>query len=124
MGQFDRLDPGERAAIRVAVDRDTTLLTDDLAARNAATDRSLDVHGSVGVVALARERNRLDTDTASVLVRSLQRETSLFVTDPTRDRQTGYRQLTDRKNAESRPCVRATGPSLRLPATRGTGCGS
>jgi predicted nucleic acid-binding protein len=38
-----RLDPGERAALAVAVDRDATLLTDDLAAREVATEMQVDV---------------------------------------------------------------------------------
>ena len=43
------LDPGERAAMAVANERGTVLLTDDLAARDAAVEHSIDVHGSAVV---------------------------------------------------------------------------
>jgi len=75
------LDPGERAAIAVAKERDAVLLTDDLAARDAASNSGIEVHGSIGIIALAYGRNRLDRDEAAALMRALQRETSLFVTD-------------------------------------------
>jgi len=41
------LDPGERAALAVASDREAVLLTDDLAARDAAVEHGIDVHGSL-----------------------------------------------------------------------------
>jgi len=75
------LDPGERAALTVASDRDVVLLTDDLAARNAASEAGIEVRGSIGVIALGYSRGRLDTDEAASRMRALQRETSLFVTD-------------------------------------------
>jgi len=54
------LDPGETAAIAVAVERGAVLLTDDLAARVRATDLDVEVHGSLGVVALGYSRGHLD----------------------------------------------------------------
>lgn len=69
------------------------LLTDDLDARDVATDRGIEVHGSVGVIALAYSRNHLDRDAAVTTMRTLQRDTSLFVTDAVVER--GIRMLED-----------------------------
>lgn len=77
----DGLDPGETAAIAVAMDRDAVLLTDDLAAREYATDAGLDVHGTVGIIALGHNRGLVETEEAVSMMRALQRETSLFVSD-------------------------------------------
>lgn len=80
--QFDAgLDDGESAALAVATERDAVLLTDDMAAREAATEAGIEVHGSIGVVALAFRRDELTEEAAVELMRSLQTETSLFVTD-------------------------------------------
>ncbi|WP_082224628.1 nucleic acid-binding protein [Halolamina rubra] len=75
------LDEGETAALTVARNRDAVLLTDDLAAREAAKASDVEVHGSIGVVALAFGRERLREEQAVDLMRSLQTETSLFVTE-------------------------------------------
>ena len=75
------LDAGERAAIAVAKERNVVLLTDDLAAREAAADADIEVHGSLGIIALGYGRGRLDRDEAASRMRTLQRETSLFVTE-------------------------------------------
>lgn len=75
------LDPGETAALTLAVEHDAVLLTDDMAARDAATDAGVEVHGSLGVIALAYNRDRLDRNEAADCMRALQRETSLFVSD-------------------------------------------
>ena len=77
----EELDAGERAAIAVAEERGVVLLTDDLAAREAASDAGVEVHGSIGVIALGHARRLLDNDEAASLMRALQRETSLFVTE-------------------------------------------
>ncbi|MFD1569254.1 nucleic acid-binding protein [Halorubrum laminariae] len=77
----EELDAGERAAITVAEERNVVLLTDDLAAREAATDAGVEVRGSVGVIALGYGRGLLDRDEAVSRMRALQRKTSLFVTD-------------------------------------------
>ncbi|WP_435099683.1 nucleic acid-binding protein [Halorubrum sp. N11] len=79
--ETDELDAGESAAIAVATERDLTLLTDDLAARKSASGAGVDVHESVGVIALAHARGYLNVDEAASSMRALQRETSLFVTD-------------------------------------------
>lgn len=85
------LDAGERAALAVANERDVVLLTDDLAARQAASDAGVDVHGSIGIIALAYGRKYLDRDEAASLMRVLQQETSLFVTEAVVER--GIRML-------------------------------
>jgi predicted nucleic acid-binding protein len=59
------LDPGETAALAVAEERDAVLLTDDLAARETATDAGIEVHGSIGVIALTHARGLLDRDEAA-----------------------------------------------------------
>jgi predicted nucleic acid-binding protein len=87
----EELDAGERAAIAVAEDRGVALLTDDLAAREAASDAGIEVHGSIGVIALGYGRGLLDRDEAESLMRALQRETSLFVTEAVVER--GIRML-------------------------------
>ncbi|GGL25409.1 hypothetical protein GCM10009037_06240 [Halarchaeum grantii] len=85
------LDAGERAAIAAAEERGIVLLTDDLAAREAASDVGVDVHGSIGVIALGHGRGLLDRDDAASRMRALQRETSLFVTEAVVER--GIRML-------------------------------
>jgi len=77
----EKLDAGERAAIAIAGGRGVVLLTDDLAAREAASDAGIEVHGSIGVIALGYGRGLLDRDAAVSRMRALQRETSLFVTE-------------------------------------------
>jgi len=75
------LDAGERAAIALAKQHDAVLLTDDLAARESASASGINVHGSIGVISLAYARNHIDKSEAASLMRALQNETSLFVTD-------------------------------------------
>jgi predicted nucleic acid-binding protein len=87
----DELDAGERAAIAVAEERGVVLLTDDLAAREAASDAGVEVHGSIGVIALGYGRGLLDRDEAASRMRALQREASLFVTEAVVER--GIRML-------------------------------
>jgi predicted nucleic acid-binding protein len=87
----EELDAGERAAIAVAEERGVVLLTDDLAAREAAFDAGVEVHGSIGVIVLGYGRGLLDRDEAASRMRALQRETSLFVTEAVVER--GIRML-------------------------------
>lgn len=76
----DTLDPGETAALALAIERDdAVLLTDDLAARERATELNVEVHGSIGVLVFAYANDRLSRDEAVQQMRALQRETSLFV---------------------------------------------
>jgi predicted nucleic acid-binding protein len=87
----EELDAGERAAMAVAEERRVVLLTDDLAAREAASDAGVEVRGSIGVIALGDGRRLLDRDGAASRIRALQRETSLFVTEAVVER--GIRML-------------------------------
>jgi predicted nucleic acid-binding protein len=89
--ESEELDAGERAAIAVAKEHEVVLLTDDLAAREAASQAAVEVRGSIGVIALGYGRGLLDRDEAASLMRSLQRETSLFVTEAVVER--GIRML-------------------------------
>ncbi|MFD1598157.1 nucleic acid-binding protein [Halobellus rarus] len=89
--EFEELDAGERAAIAVAREREVVLLTDDLAARESASADGIEVHGSIGVIALGYGRGLLDRDEAASRMRALQRETSLFVTEAVVER--GIRML-------------------------------
>lgn len=75
------LDPGERAAIEVAREQDAVLLTDDLEARDAAKEVGVEVHGSIGIIAMAYSRSSISEPEAIELIRALHTETSLFVTD-------------------------------------------
>ncbi len=75
------LDPGERAVLAVADECDAVLLTDDLAARETALEHNIEVHGSLGVIAIAYARDLVDREKAVTSMRALQRETSLFVTE-------------------------------------------
>ena len=77
----EALDAGERAALAITNKRELVLLTDDLTARKEAGDAGVEVHGSIGVIALSYARGLLDRDEAASLMRRLQRETSLFVTE-------------------------------------------
>lgn len=78
---IDELDAGETAALALAGELNATLLTDDFAAREQATECGIDVHGSIGVVVFGYARGRLERAEAATRMRSLQREASLFVTN-------------------------------------------
>jgi predicted nucleic acid-binding protein len=91
----EELDAGERAAIAVAEERGVVLLTDDLAAREAASDTGVEVRGSIGVIVLGYSRGVLDRDEAASRMRALQRETSLFVTEAVVER--GIRMLDEQR---------------------------
>lgn len=75
------LDPGEKAALAVAREYDAVLLTDDMSARDAAKEVGVEVHGSLGIIALAHARAPLNRDEAANRMRALQQETSLFVSE-------------------------------------------
>lgn len=84
---LDSLDSGESAAITHVMHLgDAVLLTDDLDAREAARRREIEVHGSVGVIAVAYSRGLLDRAEAASVMRSLHRDASLFVTEAVIDR--------------------------------------
>lgn len=52
-----------------------------MAAREVAKEIGVKVHGSLGIIALAYSRDRIDRSEAADQMHALQRETSLFVTD-------------------------------------------
>jgi predicted nucleic acid-binding protein len=60
----DRLDPGEAASLRTAIEYSGTLATDDLAARKIANQRDVPVTGSIGLLVLGVKAGHLDRDTA------------------------------------------------------------
>jgi predicted nucleic acid-binding protein len=60
----DRLDPGEAESLRMAVEHNGTLATDDLAARKLATQRDVPVTGSIGLLVLGVKTSHLDRNTA------------------------------------------------------------
>ncbi len=82
----EELDTGERVAIAVAEERGIVLLTDDLAARQAASDVGVEVHGSIGIIAFGYGRRLLGRDEAASRMRALQRETSLVLTEAVMER--------------------------------------
>ena len=77
----DELDIGEHHAIAIAEERGLILLTDDLAARKAAIERGIEVHGSIGVIAFGFAQGKIRKQEASSRMRALQHETSLFITE-------------------------------------------
>ena len=87
----EELDAGERAALAVAADHDAVFLTDDLAAREAASEAGVDVHGSIGIIALGYDCEMVNRDRAASLMQALQQETSLFLTRAVVER--GIRRL-------------------------------
>ena len=57
------VNPGETAALAVSAERSAVFLTDDPAARNAAAERGIEVHGSSGILVLAYSRGELSKST-------------------------------------------------------------
>lgn len=75
------LDEGEAAALAAISEPETVFLTDDLDARTVAEERGIEVHGSIGVIALVYRYGLVNLGGAKSAMRHLQSETSLFVTD-------------------------------------------
>lgn len=80
--RFPDLDPGETAAIAASVEHDGMLLTDDLDARQRADELEIEVHGSIGVVLIAYAEGRLDADAAKARIEALERDSTLYLSDP------------------------------------------
>ncbi len=76
---YPNLDPGETTALVLAERLDLTVLTDDLDAREAADERSLEVHGSIGVVLYAYSQDHLTTEETRSLLHSLETDTTLYL---------------------------------------------
>ena len=79
---YPHLDSGETAALVVCTERDAILLTDDLDARNTATDEGIEVHGSVGVVLYGYSQGTLSADVAERTLRELKQDTNLYLSTP------------------------------------------
>lgn len=79
---YPHLDSGETAALVVCTERDAILLTDDLDARNTATDEGIEVHGSVGVVLYGYSQGALSADVAERTLRELKQDTNLYLSTP------------------------------------------
>jgi predicted nucleic acid-binding protein len=78
---LELLHPGEQACLYVC-NRDgvAILLTDDLAARDAAKRLGITPVGSLGIIVRAYRIGRLTLEEAERAIRNLQRTSSLFVT--------------------------------------------
>lgn len=63
-------------------------MIDDLAGRDATVEYGIEVHGPLGVIAIEYAHGLVDRDEAATLMRALQRETSLFVTEAIVERET------------------------------------
>ena len=74
----ERLDPGETAALRGAVENGGTLATDDLAARDIAGELDIPVTGSVGLLVLGIKRNRIDTAIAEEWINTWESERGYY----------------------------------------------
>ncbi|WP_254839432.1 hypothetical protein [Natronomonas marina] len=74
----DRLNPGETETLRGAVERDGTIATDDLAARRLAAELNVSVTGSIGLLVLGIERERIDSETADEWVDVWQNERGYY----------------------------------------------
>ncbi|QPV65078.1 DUF3368 domain-containing protein [Halosimplex litoreum] len=57
-------------------------MTDDLDARQQANELDLEVHGSLGVVLAAYADGRLVAADARTKIRALERESTLYLSDP------------------------------------------
>lgn len=79
---YPHLDPGETAALVRCTERDAVLVTDDLDARNTATEDGIEVHGSVGVVLYGYSQGELSEAGAKRTLRELQQETNLYLSTP------------------------------------------
>jgi predicted nucleic acid-binding protein len=75
------LDPGETAAITIAKKEDAVLLTDDLEAREKAKEINVKTHGSIGMIAMNQQKDKISFQTAIDKMRKLQEKSALFITD-------------------------------------------
>lgn len=80
--EFPALDPGETAAVALADDHESILLTDDLDARKLANELGIEVHGSIGVVLRGYALGKLSKVEARKLIQALKVDTSLYLADP------------------------------------------
>lgn len=71
---------GELQALHLAYKTKALFLTDDLEAREAATSLSLEVHGTLGIVALAYHQKMIDKEEAIRIMHQLYTNSSLYLT--------------------------------------------
>ncbi len=75
------LDRGEIECLRLALDHAPCIfLTDDLAARRSAERLSIEVHGTVGLIAYAARHRWLSLPQAEKALHQLYEKSSLFIT--------------------------------------------
>lgn len=72
------VDSGEASVLALAKSRGGIAATDDRAARQLAREREISVTGSVGILADAIERDRLDSETADRWLRTWQSATGYY----------------------------------------------
>lgn len=73
-----RLDAGEAATLLAAVQSNGSIATDDLAARQAATERDVQVTGSIGLLVLAVDCDRLGLEIADEWLRQWQEKRGYY----------------------------------------------
>jgi predicted nucleic acid-binding protein len=78
--QYD-LDPGETAAVEIAEEKESTVLTDDLEARQKAQKLGIETHGSIGVITINQQNGKLKLDQAEKLMKNLQQKSALYTKD-------------------------------------------
>jgi predicted nucleic acid-binding protein len=81
VGRHTPLHRGEWDCLRLALERSPCVfLTDDLAARTAAEQLHLEVHGTVGLIAYAVRRQWFSISNAEEALKALYHRSSLFIT--------------------------------------------
>ena len=75
------LDPGESTALETARQENAVLITDDLEARKKAKELGIETHGSIGVIAVNQQKEKITLEQAKMKMRQLQKESTLFTTN-------------------------------------------
>ncbi len=75
-----KLQKAEIDALYLANKANTILLTDDLEARSAANKLNIEVHGSLGIIALAYKKGLINLEKAKELIIDLYYKSTLFLT--------------------------------------------
>lgn len=75
-----KLQKAETDALYLANKFSFIFLTDDLEARNAANKLNIEVHGSLGIIALAYKKGLINLEIAKQLVIELYNNSTLFLT--------------------------------------------
>jgi predicted nucleic acid-binding protein len=70
--QFDQvLDPGEASCLALAISRQMTLVTDDLAARRLAENRKVPLSGTLGILIVLVRQDALSLKEANVMLAAM-----------------------------------------------------